>query len=95
MTFVSGFIVCAPADGDLMVVGTTLRHFCSRCKQRVMMSPSGQQHLKSLADIQILCLNCYGQNPPLDAKHILSAGSLEGLAAELATVIPNTFKNRN
>jgi hypothetical protein len=89
----SRIFICAPATGDLMVTGTSFDRVCSKCNQRVMVSPSGQARLKAEPAAVIICLKCF--KPPARYDAELSAGTREGLAAELATIQPNTWKDRN
>jgi hypothetical protein len=91
------FLVCALADGPLMVVvGTSFQHVCETCQRRVMVSPSGQKRLKSLENCKIVCMDCFNENPPqADYEHQFSAGSLEAAVQELSRAVPNSWKNRN
>jgi hypothetical protein len=60
-----------------------------------MLSPSGQERLKSLADVKIICLDCFTEHPPEDANYQHSAGSAENASRELSTAVPNSWKSRN
>ncbi len=90
----TGVMICSRADDAVMVTaGTTLQYFCSKCRQRVVMSASGQRVMKEEA-MEIVCIPCF--KPPIgEADFRISAGSIEEAQKELETARPNTWKNRN
>lgn len=83
-------LVCAPASSPRVPRGSIFTHSCSKCKERVMVAPSGQQILRTHKDCVIVCGNCYVPDGPA-----LPAFSLEDFLDEVANATPNFWRKRN
>jgi hypothetical protein len=89
-------LVCARADAQFTVAGSTFERSCSRCNQRVMLSPSGKVYLERYTEAQLICTDCIiaeaGTKP---VKTLGLAAPADVAAAELQQVVPNTWRLRN
>jgi IMP cyclohydrolase len=89
-------LVCALADSELTVAGSSFDRMCSRCNSRVMVSPSGQQRVRDNPHIEIVCIRCLSTiKPPADSKVMMSPETTEDLIAELKKTVRNPWRERN
>src|SRR4029450_13298517 len=51
-------LVCASADAELTVEGTTFDRACSQCKARVLVAPSGRAALAMDPSLVLLSVPC-------------------------------------
>lgn len=90
-----GALITVRADAPLAGAGATFDRFCSRCKNRVMISPTGQRALREKPDLAIICMNCYlgaEKEFPVVMRY---PGTMEELKHDLATAQPNPWRTRN
>ncbi len=92
-------IVCSRATADWVVPGSVFVHSCGKCGEKVMMAPSGQRILKASPEGSvIMCDVCYG---PLESTLRKVCGdptfadSVEEVAREVNSAVPNTYRTRN
>ncbi len=84
-------IVCARADADKCVRGTTFDRICATCKSPLMLAPSGQRFLSEHPDAVTICMYCI----PESAECIGPIRPLEEILEELKGSVPNLRRNRN
>lgn len=88
-------MVCMRADAPLTVAGSTFDKHCEQCGTRVMMAPSGQAFFRTNPMARIICYECFTVTPLLDDEILGIVPSPTQLAAEMKTVRPNPYRNRN
>lgn len=89
------FLVCALADAEYSVSGSSFDKHCTKCNKRVMVSPSGQNMLKSHPSLHIVCNTC--ARPVLDepTTAVGLAGTPEEFIRDLKNQRPNLWRGRN
>jgi len=86
------YLICARADAKRTIPGSVFDKSCSRCGARVMIAPSGQRSLRTMAGLEVLCDVCF---VPAPDDRFMSAGHPGELEEELQHVVPNPWRGRN
>jgi hypothetical protein len=89
-------LVCARADARFTIAGSSFDRCCSRCNQRVMLSPSGKVYLERYTEAQLICTDCIIAEAGTKPVKTLGLAAPDDVAAdELTRIVPNTWGLRN
>jgi hypothetical protein len=89
-------LVCAPANAELMVAGTTFDRVCGTCKGRIMIAPSGRAALARDPTMVLACVRCAVKAVISDPKvSIALAGAPSDIVCEIKSAQLNFWRKRN
>jgi hypothetical protein len=89
-------LVCALADAELTVAGSTFDRACSQCKARIMVAPSGRAALARDPTMVLACVRCAVKAVSSDPEvSIALAGAPSDIVCEIKSAQPNFWRKRN
>lgn len=83
--------ICARATAPLVAAGSTFDQKCSRCKNNLVMAPSGREYYSEHPEAILICEYCVTEKDLEGAQRKLSPKMLE----EIRSARPNTWRDRN
>lgn len=90
-------IVLCTMRADLaheVAAGSSFDFRCSRCGHRVVLAPSGVRFKSEHPEASLVCMGCLTPEELPDDLRVAHHDQ-QALLSELATAIPNPWRNRN